>query len=354
MPLSPKYDLDGAPQWTRVFGTTSEDAAFGVTVNSTGVSVVGRTDALPGQTNLGGYDAFVRRYDFNGTETGTLQFGTNSTDYAYGAASDSSAVYVCGYFLISSQGASDAFVLKLPFPPDVFVGGVVNNASFAPSPVPVAPGSIAAVFGTNLDDGSVITSSSFGPDGKLITTMGGASVTIDNIPAPMFAANSGQLSVQIPVELAGRTTATIRVTVGGQTSVPRAVSLADIAPGIFTVNQQGTGAGIFIHQDGITPVSAANPAHPGEIVILYATGLGPATPPLGTGSPSTGNVTGTPIVMVDGVSAVLNFSGVAPGFVGLNQVNLHIPPGTRTASNIPVTLTLGGKDANPVTIAVAP
>lgn len=75
----------------------------------------------------------------------------------------------------------------------------MNSASFAPNPAPVAPGSIAAIFGSGLNDGSQVLSSSFGPDGKLITTLGGASVTVGGIPAPLFYSTSGQLGVQIPI-----------------------------------------------------------------------------------------------------------------------------------------------------------
>ncbi|MBI3696887.1 MAG: SBBP repeat-containing protein [Acidobacteria bacterium] len=354
-----KFDLAGAPQWTRQFGDDSDDNAFGVTVNSTGVTVVGITGALPGQTNLGGWDVFVRRYDVNGAETGTVQLGTNSHDYAYGVASDGLAVYVCGYFSgfnpnQTALGGNDAYVLKFPNPPDVSPGGVVNNASFAPSPAPLAPGSIAAVFGSNLNDGSVVLASSFGPDRKLVTTLGGSSATINNVPAAMFYSTSGQLGVQIPFETAGQTSATIRVTVGGQTSVPRTFAIDALAPGIFTVTSDGRGTAAVLHQDGVTPVTAQNPVKPNEIVVFFATGLGVLSPPLGTGEPSVGNRTATPTVTIDGASAEILFSGAAPGFVGLNQINLRIPANTRTAGNIPVVLTVGGKQSNAVTIPVGP
>ncbi len=350
-----KFDLAGTPQWMREFGTDSEDAAYGVTVNAGGVSVVGYVgNFLPGFTNLGQSDAYIRRYDANGAETGTLQFGGNAHDVVYGVASDGLAVYVCGYNLISNQGSDDAFVAKFPNPPDVSPGGVVNNGSFAPSPAPLAPGSIAAVFGTNLNDGSVVLASSFGPDGKLVATLGGSSATINNLPSPMFYSTSGQLGVQIPFETAGQTSATIRVTVNGQTSVPRTFAIDALAPGIFTVNSAGTGTAAVLHQDGVTPVTAQSPAKPNEIVVFFATGLGVLSPPLGTGEPSVGNRTAAPTVTIDGASAEILFSGAAPGFVGLNQINLRIPPGTRTAGNIPVVLSVGGKQSNAVTIPVAP
>ncbi|OFV95045.1 MAG: hypothetical protein A3H28_16990 [Acidobacteria bacterium RIFCSPLOWO2_02_FULL_61_28] len=234
-------------------------------------------------------------------------------------------------------------------------GGVVNNAGYSLGPAAVAPGSIAAVFGGNLNNGSSVTSSSFGPDGRLVTTLSGASVRINNSPAPLFYSTPGQLGVQIPFELVGQTSATIQVTVGAQTSVSRTIVLDSFAPGIFTASRDGRGAAAALHQDGVTAVSAQSPARPGEIIVLYATGLGSVTPPLATGAPSTGNRTvTTPIVTIDGVAGEVLFSGAAPGFVGLNQVNVRIPASTRTLSTIPVVLSVAGRTGNPVTIAVGP
>ncbi|MBI4480630.1 MAG: VCBS repeat-containing protein [Acidobacteria bacterium] len=239
--------------------------------------------------------------------------------------------------------------------PTVFDGGVVNHASFAPNPAPVAPGSIAAVFGTDLNDGSTKAAASFGADGKLGTVLGGASVTVNNTPTPMFYSTPSQLGIQIPFELAGQTSAAIRVTAGGQTSAGRVVNLNAVAPGIFTLNQLGTGIAGVLHEDGITVVTAQNPARPNEVVTFFATGFGALTPPLATGAPATGNQTvATATVTVDGIPADVQFSGATTGFVGLNHFRVRIPPSTRTALDIPVVLTIGGKQSNSVTIPVGP
>jgi len=91
--------------------------------------------------------------------------------------------------------------------PVVPPSSVVNNASFATGTTALAPGTIAAIFGSNLDDGSKDPFSSFGSNGELLTTLGGASVTFNGIPAPIFSAFPGQLNVQIPLELVGQTSA---------------------------------------------------------------------------------------------------------------------------------------------------
>ncbi len=255
--------------------------------------------------------------------------------------------------LPQANPGSDIFVLKIPNPPDVFEGGVVNNGSFAPHPAPIAPGSIAAVFGSNLNDGTFVLASSFGANGRLVTTLGGASATVNNIPAPMFYATPGQLGIQIPYELSAGT-ATIRVTVAGQTGAPRTFNVDAVMPGIFTTTNDGKGTAAALHQDGVTPVTAQNPAKPNEVVISFLTGLGALSPALQTGEPAALNRAGNPVLTVDGAAAEILFAGGAPGFVGLNQINFRIPPNTRTGAAIPLVLTANGKQSNAVTIPVGP
>lgn len=245
--------------------------------------------------------------------------------------------------------------------PAVNDSGVVNNASFAPGTSPLAPGSIAAIFGSNLNDGSTVLSSSFGADGKLLTTLGGAQVTINGAPAPLFYSTPSQLGVQIPTDLAAGSAA-VQVTVGGQTSATQTLLIDASAPGVFSLSQDGKGQGavliantdIIAAPAGSIPGRSTRPAQPGEFITIFSTGLGQVNPPLDTGVAATANATvSTPSITIDGVPANVQFSGMAPGFVGLNQVNVQVPAGTRSASNIPVVLTIDGKQSNTVTIAVS-
>jgi uncharacterized protein (TIGR03437 family) len=356
-----KFDLNGNQKWLYQFGTNREDGAYGVAVHPTGAYFVGVADAapLPGQATVGGYDSWVRRYDPDGNLISTRQFGTANNDEAYAVAAHSTGIYIGGYAHgafpdQTNLGQVDGWVLRIPPPPNVTVGGVVNNASYAKDPAPVAPGSIAAVFGANLNDGTVVLSSALDGNGKVVTTLGNSSATVNNIPAPMFYSTTGQIGIQIPYEVAGLT-ATIVVTAKGQTSIPRTFNISPTAPGIFTANQAGTGIAAVMHTNGVTPVTAQDPARPNEIVIIYVTGLGVLTPAVATGALSGGNLAvAAPTVTVDGVAAVLDYAGGAPGYAGLNQINLRIPPNTRTAANIPLVVTAGGKQSNAATIPVAP
>src|SRR5439155_574707 len=113
-----KEERHGGEVWTRQFGTADSDKAFGVAVDATGnVYVAGETfGTFAGQTSAGGVDAFVRKYDPNGTEVWTQQFGTADFDKAFGVAVDATFnVYVAGETLgtfagQTSAGVFDAFV----------------------------------------------------------------------------------------------------------------------------------------------------------------------------------------------------------------------------------------------------
>jgi hypothetical protein len=114
-----KYDADGNEVWTRQFGSPITDVARGISVDASGVYVAGETlGTLPGQTSAGSADAFVRKYDADGTEVWTRQFGSSSWDQAFGISVDASSIYVAGLTWgtlpdQTSAGSSDAFVVKL-------------------------------------------------------------------------------------------------------------------------------------------------------------------------------------------------------------------------------------------------
>jgi hypothetical protein len=100
-----KYDAVGAPQWTKQIGiAASKGAANSLAANAGGVFVAGGTiGALPGQTSIGNGDAFVRKYDTNGHELWTRQFGTPDSDSAAVIAADGNGVYVAGVTVSSSS-----------------------------------------------------------------------------------------------------------------------------------------------------------------------------------------------------------------------------------------------------------
>jgi uncharacterized protein (TIGR03437 family) len=239
---------------------------------------------------------------------------------------------------------------------------VLNGASFTKGQA-VAPGSLVSIFGSNL--ASTTASASSVP---LSTTLGGVSVTFNNVPAPLTfvshsAANGDQLNVQVPYEVAGSSSAQVVVT-NGSASAPQTVSLADAAPGIFFT---GSGQAIaygnsdfaFAAPTGSLGSAAAHPAkiNDPQTLVILATGLGAVNPPIATGAgdPTILHQTPTlPVVTVGGVPAQVVFSGILPGFPGVYQINIVVPTGAPTGNAVPLQIQMGGiTTSNQITIAVS-
>jgi uncharacterized protein (TIGR03437 family) len=242
--------------------------------------------------------------------------------------------------------------------PTLAAGGTVNGASFKQ---PVAPGSIAAVFGSNLGRELALA-------GRVPLPIGLAGVALNfegNIPVPMFFASTGQVNIQIPWELAGQTSATLTATNLGGVSAGIPVTLAPAAPAIFTTNQQGTGQGvILIASTGEIAAPAGTisgrphrPVNKGEFLTIYCLGLGDVDnrPASGASSPAgepLARVRAVPSVTIGEVNAEVSFAGLAPSFVGLYQINVRVPDSAPSGAAVNLVVTGGGVASNTVTIAV--
>ena len=202
---------------------------------------------------------------------------------------------------------------------------VVNAASFLAG---VSPGGLATVFGQNLTDVANIVVAGTNP---FPTQLANVQVFVNNIPAPLFSiAYSGgqdQISFQVPYETpVGPGAALIQVFDYGNDVLDIRTDSFTEDPGIFTY--QGSYAVAERGADG-SLIGPNNPAYPGDVVVLYTTGLGPLSLNLvdGVGAPSNPLAyTLDPYqVVVDGEPCKILFSGLAPGYVGLYQINLVLP-----------------------------
>ena len=233
--------------------------------------------------------------------------------------------------------------------PTIGSGGVLNGASYTPS---VAPGSIAAVFGA-FNIGTPAGASGV----PLPFTLAGLALQFDGyVNAPLFYAGSGQANIQVPWELAGQFQTSLQATANSQISGSVTVNLAPFAPGIFSVNGQGTGQGVIL-DSAYHVTGASNPATRGNIVQIFCTGLGavshqPATGAPAPTSPPLATTTANPTVTIGGVQAEVVFSGLAPGSVGEYQVNVKVAAGVVPGSALPVVISIGGVNSNTVTMAV--
>jgi len=115
-----KYQPDGSKAWTRLLGTRVWDYASALTTGSDGsIYVAGETRGnLDGQRNSGGRDAFITKYQPNGTKAWTRLLGTSREDYARALTTGSDgSIYVAGYTEgnldgQTNSGRSDAFITK--------------------------------------------------------------------------------------------------------------------------------------------------------------------------------------------------------------------------------------------------
>ncbi len=223
----------------------------------------------------------------------------------------------------------------------------------------VAAGGIVSVFGTGLTSAAQGASSL-----PLPKTIGGTSFTLGGQDVPIFYVSPLQANLQIPWEVAGQSQAALTVTAGGVASGAVNVNLAAASPGIFTIDQSGRGQGAILNAGtgelaaptGVIPGLSTRPAARGAFVSIYCTGLGPVSNPPASGAASPSDplarTTVTPTVTIGGVTATVFFSGLAPGFVGLYQVNVQVPDTAPTGSAIAVVLTSGAVASNSVTLAV--
>jgi uncharacterized protein (TIGR03437 family) len=178
---------------------------------------------------------------------------------------------------------------------------------------------------------------------------------VNGAAAPLFAiANVNgqqQINFQVPWEVASGQNVAIAESNNGTASASISVAVLAAQPGIFNYSAGGNTFGAILHAN-YQLVDTANPAKPGETILIYCTGLGAVSSPPADGSPGNGQITlTTPTVTIGGTKAMVSFSGLAPGFVGLYQINAEVPPGLKPG-NQPVVITDSGASSNSVLLPV--
>ena len=229
------------------------------------------------------------------------------------AAGLSNGVYDATLAIQSTNAIPQVINVRVAFVVGASSTMVIDRVTNAASLQPVlAPGAMASVFGSGLSPTS--NSASGAP---LPLKLAGVSATVNGITAPLYSVAPGLITLQIPYETPAGL-AVLGIDNGGQIAsylLPVAIS----APGFFTTRG-----------NLLTPTATARPS---QVVTAFITGEGDITPFLATGaspanSTSTGNlpVPRLPItVTVAGLRAAIQFAGIAPGLVGVTQINFTIP-----------------------------
>lgn len=225
----------------------------------------------------------------------------------------------------------------------------LNGASFAPG-LAIAPGAIVSLFGSNLSVGTASYTTA-----PLPYSLDDTSVLFNGTAVPLFFVSQGQINAQVPFNLPVGTVQ-VQVQSGTSLSSTATVPVAQYSPGIFIVNDNAN-TGAIIHTSNYSVVTGSNPAVPGETLAMYVTGLGPVNMSIASGAvapsiaPFALTVT-NPTVTIGGVNANVSFSGLAPGYVGLYQLNVTLPSNI-SAGNQSVQVNIGGITSNAATLAVA-
>jgi uncharacterized protein (TIGR03437 family) len=238
-------------------------------------------------------------------------------------------------------GAFFSNVNEVYFPPatapaTMDPGGLVNAASFQRE---VASGSIVSLFGQNLTYRALIQ-----PSLPLPTQLNGTSVLVNGVPAALLFTSARQINMIIPSGTSSPATITFRK--GGRDFVvPETITVLPAAPGIFTADGSGRGQGAILISGTGQLANASRPARVGDALEIFLTGL--LDCPAGSAC-----IQVAPDVTIGGVAAPVLFYGNAPGFAGLNQLNVRVPPGVAPGAAVPVRVSHSGRASNEVTIAV--
>jgi uncharacterized protein (TIGR03437 family) len=144
---------------------------------------------------------------------------------------------------------------------------------------------------------------------------------------------------------------------GNNYSVPLQLVVAQAQPGIFTLDESGSGQGSILKGDDVTLAQPGTPAGIGENIVIYCAGLGSVTPKVAEGVPAPATpplsiTDNTVTVTIGGQTATVLFSGLTPGVPGVYQINAVVPSGIVTGDAVPVVIGVASQTSRTVTMAV--
>ncbi len=216
---------------------------------------------------------------------------------------------------------------------------IVNAADFSQS---LAPGSLISLLGRNLSPVNQASSTT-----PLPTALGESCLTVNGVPVPMLFASGEQINAQLPYQVDGNVTMILR-TPGG-VSDNFNLTILPAAPSILRSASNGVESQLptVIRARNNDVVTVSNPIHFGDVVILYLNGMGNTTPAVEAGFPAGASPTPAPViaptVSLGAVGLSVEFAGLAPGQVGVYQVNVRVPRNVPTGFDIPLTVRQGGQ-----------
>ncbi len=279
---------------------------------------------------------------------GSIEAGIDNTSDFTDLNGLAYATAVLGPTLGSQTFTATVAGMVLPFTgnariqPAIAASGIVDGASFT-SGRAVAPGSIISIFGTGMADeiaSAIKLPLPYGIDGTAFSfDVPSANISV---PGRFFYISPGQLNVQVPWRLAGQSSVTVKVIINFTYSAEYTLPLATYSPGFFANSVGGQFIAAALDQNN-NKVSAGNPVARGTTVQLFLNGLGPVqNTPADGAAVSSKDSTATPAsITIGGQPAMVSYSGLAPDYAGLYQVNAVVPTSIGTGLQT-ITCSIGG------------
>jgi uncharacterized protein (TIGR03437 family) len=215
-----------------------------------------------------------------------------------------------------------------------------------------APGGLITVYGSNLSPTNLATSQIPVP-----TALANSCITVNGQPIPLIFVSPGQVNAQMPFQAVGQETVVVH-TPGG-TSGNFNLTVQPTAPAVFLSGVAGPQTNlptVIRATDGLLATDS-NPIHAGDVLVIYVTGLGQTNPAGLTGYPAPGNPLSSALASVSvtlgGQGLPVTYAGLAPGEVGVYQINVTVPGGTPNGLSLPLVITQGGNSVS-VSMRVIP
>jgi uncharacterized protein (TIGR03437 family) len=218
------------------------------------------------------------------------------------------------------------------------INAVVSGADFKS---PAAPGGLITVFGSSLSPTNQATS-----EIPLPTALASSCLTVNGQPMPLIFVSPTQVNAQMPFQAVGDVVMVVHTPGGVSPNFNMVVP--PTAPAVFTSASAGplTNLPTVLRQATNLLVTDSNPVHLGDMLVIYLTGMGAVNPMVANGNPSPQNplamALSAPQVTLGGVTLGVQFAGLAPGEVGVYQINATVPLNAPQGLSVPLVVSQGG------------
>jgi uncharacterized protein (TIGR03437 family) len=217
------------------------------------------------------------------------------------------------------------------------ISSVVNAANGGQA---VAPGGLISIMGQQMSLVTLATSQI-----PLPTALAQSCVKVNGTPVPLLLVSNQQINAQLPYNVTGNAALTIMTPGGESDSFYFTVSAT--APTVFMSGTAGplTGLAAVVRWNNGELVTPTNPIHANDWLEIYLTGMGATTPAVPAGQPGPSNpfavAQALPSVTLGGHALTVSYAGMAPGEVGVYQIDALVPPGVPTGINVPLEISQG-------------